>query len=323
MSRKLNRTVSAMVPMTILAFTLAACAGGSPASGGKTSSPQSGSTAPAGLTEGIPTEVIKTKEDKGLHSQLAAAGIGDSITVAIDLSSPPARMIDANGKPAGFDVDFTKLLAEKIGVSYQISNVPLAQIIPGLAAKRYDVSIDNHSRTPEREAQVDMIEYMQGSGGIAIPATNPHKVTTEPTSMCGLHLAVLAGSYQEMTTVPQINEACAGKGKDKVEATSFQTNNEAILALGSRRVDAWIGNGTVAAYAAHQQPKVFKSMVMKDTWSHDNITLPKDSKFTPIVAAAFQKLMDDGSYGKVLKKWGISNYALTHTSLVQTPVTQQ
>jgi polar amino acid transport system substrate-binding protein len=317
--RTSRRIAAAMLPTTLLALTLAACAGG--ASGTDTASSTTGKSSARGLTD-IPAQVITTTADKSLHAQLPQ-GLGGSIRVAIDLSSPPARLVGPDGKPAGFDVDFSNLLAEKLGGTVKVSNVPFAQLIPGLAAHRYDLSIDNFSRTPQREEQIDMVEYMLGSGGIAVPAANPRHVDASPTSLCGQHLGVLAGSYQELTTVPQIKGACAAKGLKTVASTSYQTNNEAILALGSRRIDAWLGNGSVASYAAHQQPKVFKALIMQGTWSHDNIALPKGSALTPIVAKAFQKLIDEGSYQKVLQKWGIPNYALARTSLVQTPVTQR
>jgi polar amino acid transport system substrate-binding protein len=311
-------------PVTLaLASGLALSGCGAQASGtAGPASPSGSSASPAGLADGIPTEAITTTENKNLSAKLPA-GFGDTLTDAIDLSSPPARLIDAEGKPAGFNVDFSKLLSQKLGLTDNVVNVPFSQIIPGLAAKRYDVSINNFSRTPEREAQVDMIEYMQGSGGLAVPAANPNKVNETPTSLCGLHLGVLSGSYQENTTVPQINKECEAKGLEKVEFTAYGTNNEAILALGSRRIEAWIGNGTVAAYAAARQPEVFKSMTLTGTWSHDNISLPKGSALTPVVAEAVQELMDEGTYKKVLEKWGIPQYALDKTSLVQTPVTQQ
>lgn len=314
------RTGSAVLPMTLLALALSACAGSTP--GTDNASSQTKASTAAGLADDIPRDVITTTEDKDLSAKLPA-GFGNTLTVAIDLSSPPARLIDAEGNPAGFDVDFSKLLAQKLGLTSKVANVQFASIIPGLAAKRYDLSINNFSRTPEREAQVDMAEYMLGSGGIALPAANPKGVSGTPTSLCGLHLGVLSGSFQESTTVPQINEACKAKGSNPAEQTAYGTNNEAILALGSKRIEAWLGNGTVAAYAAARKPDVFKSFTLENTWSHDNIALPKGSPLTPVVAGAIQKLMDEGTYKKVLEKWGIPRYALNKTSLVQTPVTQQ
>lgn len=310
------------LPITVAlmgALTLAGCS--SQPSSGSTPQPTGAPTA-GGLADDIPTEEITTTVNEDLAAKLPA-DFGDTLTVAIDLSSPPARFIDEAGDPVGFNVDFTNLLTEKLGLEAKIENVPLAQIVPGLAAKRYDIAINNLSRNPEREAQLDMVEYMQGSGGIAIPADNPNDVTEKTESLCGLQLGVLSGSYQESTTVPAINEECAAADLEPVTFTAFGTNNEAILALGSGRVEAWIGNGTVAAYAAARNPEVFQSLTLENTWSHDNLGLPKGSALSEVVAEAFQELMDEGTYTQVLEKWGIPDYALDATSLTQTDVVQK
>lgn len=314
------RRTAILIPAAILAITLAACSGATPDASNSPSAPRGdGAT---GLADGIPTEEITTTENTEISAKLPA-DFGDTLNDAIDLSSPPARLVDENGDPAGFDVDFSKLLAQKLGLESNVMNVPFAQIIPGLAADRYHLSIDNFSRTPEREAQVDMVEYMYGSGGIAFAAGNPNEIDENLISLCGLHLGVLSGSYQESTTVPELNEECDAEGLEEATTTSYGSNNEAILALGSKRIDAWLGNGTVAAYAAAQQPNVFESATLEGTWTHDNITLPKGSPLTPIVAEAFQELIDEGTYMQVLEKWGIDKYALDKTSTTQTEVVQQ
>lgn len=315
-----NRHIAVPITFALMgALTLAGCT--SQPAGDSTQRPTGAPTA-AGLADDIPTEEITTTVNEDLAAQLPA-DFGDTLTVAIDLSSPPARFIDGAGDPVGFNVDFTNLLTQKLGLEAKIENVPLAQIVPGLAAKRYDIAINNLSRNPEREAQLDMVEYMQGSGGIAIPADNPNDVTEKTESLCALHIGVLSGSYQESTTIPAINEECEAAGLDPVTFTAYGTNNEAILALGSGRVEAWIGNGTVAAYAAERNPEVFQSLTLENTWSHDNLALPKGSELTEVVAEAFQELMDEGTYMQVLEKWGIPDYALEATSLTQTPVTQK
>lgn len=316
MTTKKSSRVMTLLPIGLLTVSLVACSGAEPAS------EEPGATNATGLDEGFPTEEITTTENTEISAQLPE-GFGDTLDDAIDLTSPPARLVDEEGNPAGFDVDFSKLLAQKLGLESNVLNVPFAQIIPGLAADRYHLSIDNFSRTPEREAQVDMVEYMYGSGGIAFPASNPEDIDDSLTSLCGLRLGVLSGSYQESTTFPELNEECEAESLEVATSTSYGSNNEAILALGSKRIDAWLGNGTVAAYAAAQQPEVFASATLDGTWTHDNISLPKDSPLTPIVAEAFQELMDEGTYLQVLEKWGIEQYALDQTSTTQSEVVQQ
>ncbi|MFD5858778.1 ABC transporter substrate-binding protein [Streptomyces chartreusis] len=312
--RTSRRLAAVMVPISLLSLTLVACGGGEPSTG---------ATPAASAKQEIPSEVIKTTVNKDLAAKLPK-GQGRTLNFGVNLTSPPSRFLDEHGRPVGFNVDLSKLLAQKLGLTAKINDVPFEQIIPGLAARRYDLSLAGMSRTPERELELDMVEYMKGSGGVGVPAGNPKKVKASSlTSLCGQHLGALLGSFQELNTVPEIKKACAAKGLPTVKYTSYGTNNDAILALGSRRIDAVLASGAVTTYAAHEQPDVFASVIIDGTWSHDNIALRKDSPLTPTVAKAFQELMDEGSYAKVLEKWGIPNYALTKVSEVQTPVEQQ
>nr|WP_177037208.1 transporter substrate-binding domain-containing protein [Streptomyces sp. KS_5] len=100
------------------------------------------------------------------------------------------------------------------------------------------------------------------------------------------------------------------------------SNNECVLAVASGRVDAAIADTPVVQYAQSQNKGTFDSLVFDGTKSHNNIGLPKDSPLTPAIAAALQKLMDEGTYQKVLDKWSLGNLALTVASTKQTPVEQ-
>ncbi|AOY74274.1 ABC transporter substrate-binding protein (plasmid) [Arthrobacter sp. ZXY-2] len=321
MTTKLFRRARTLLPVTLLAVSLAACSGGAPTGSAPTTTPSQAAEF-TGLAAGTPTQKITTTENKNLSAKLPK-DFGNTLNNAIDLSSPPSRFIDENGQPAGYEVDFAALLAQKLGLKSNVNNVPFPQIIPGLAAKRYDLSVNNYTRTPEREAQVDMVEYIQGSVGVAYRAGNPKKIDETKTSLCGLSLGVLSGSYQEQVDVPEVKKQCEKAGLQLPTSISYGTNNEAILALSSGRYDAWLGNGTVAAYAAAQHPEKFKSTAMKGTLSHSNISLPKNSPLTPIIAEALQELMDEGTYEQVLDKWGIKDWALDKASAVATPVIQK
>lgn len=307
----LRRSIAVTIPTTLLAVLLAGCAG---------QATESRASATAPDPNAIPTEVIETTVDQDLADRLPD-GLSGELNFGMNLTTPPSRFIDENGEPVGYVVDLAKLLAQKLGLTAELNDVPFDQIVPGLAAGRYDLTITGMGRTPEREQQLDMIEYMYGSGGVGVPAGNPDGVDpSDTTTLCGLHLGALSGSFQELNQVPGIEEACAAGGLEAPEYTSFASNNEAILALGSRRIDAVLASGAVTAYAKARQPEVFDTLVLDGTWSHENIGLPKGSKLTPIVAEAFQMLMDEGTYGKVLAKWGVEDYALDRTSLTQTPV---
>ena len=59
---------------------------------------------------------------------------------------------DANGNPAGYDVDLMRMLAEDLGVELVIQDLEFPALIPGLLADQFDlVSVGLVGRPPRLE----------------------------------------------------------------------------------------------------------------------------------------------------------------------------
>ena len=83
----------------------------------------------------------------GQLDDIKAAGV---ITVGTEGNYPPYTHHDAKGKLTGFDVEFARALAEKLGVKAQFKENLWDGMIAGLDAKRFDVVINQVGPTPER-----------------------------------------------------------------------------------------------------------------------------------------------------------------------------
>lgn len=78
------------------------------------------------------------------------------ITVGVFDSNPPFGFIDAKTHDvAGYDVDFAKALASKLGVKLELKTTNPANRIPLLASGKVDTIVAAFTITPERARQVD------------------------------------------------------------------------------------------------------------------------------------------------------------------------
>lgn len=77
------------------------------------------------------------------------------IRIAVDLSSPPSGMTDANMKPTGSDYDVAVLLAKDLGVALELVPTVGATRIPNLQTNKADLVIATLAWTPERAKVVD------------------------------------------------------------------------------------------------------------------------------------------------------------------------
>jgi polar amino acid transport system substrate-binding protein len=77
------------------------------------------------------------------------------LRVAIDLGVPPYGMTDDKMQPAGSDVETGKLLAQDLGVEFELVPTTGASRIPSLQSGKADVVISTLSVTPERAKVID------------------------------------------------------------------------------------------------------------------------------------------------------------------------
>lgn len=130
--------------LVILLFSLSllsGCGGAKPSSENKTDGKQ-----PAAETSA-----------KGLE-RVKKAG---KLRFAVDVTYPPMEFEGTNGESIGYDVDFAKELAKRLGVEAEPVVMKWDGILAGLTSGRYDVIISSMTITDERKQEVDFVEYAQ------------------------------------------------------------------------------------------------------------------------------------------------------------------
>lgn len=73
----------------------------------------------------------------------------------IDANYPPFAYVDANGKPAGFDVESMDWIAKKMGFTVEHKPMDWDGIVPALLAKKIDMVCSGMSITEERKQKVN------------------------------------------------------------------------------------------------------------------------------------------------------------------------
>ncbi|MGW2573041.1 ABC transporter substrate-binding protein [Streptomyces sp. NPDC001537] len=307
---RVSRFLSVPMVTTALALALAACgAGGTGQSvGAKSMAQGGGSGSSAEHTDDISVGVKPdAKAVKLLPASVKAKG---SISVAMDLTSPPTSFMASDNKtPIGFNPDMARLIAAKLGLKLQISNVKFDTIITGLQADRYDFTASTMGATRERLKVLDMVDYFKAGTGVSVPYGNPQKLTTH--TLCGHRVGVQSGSTAELQWLPQLSkEDCTGKGKPAIKAVTLASVNDALTQLVSKRIDAVMYDFTGLQWAASQQPKTFQVLNPLVATKTVTVALKKDSALTPAVKAAIQSIIDDPKYAEALGRWGFDKLGI-------------
>jgi polar amino acid transport system substrate-binding protein len=285
-----RRFLAAAAGAAAAALLLAGCVDNTP-----TSSSTGGSSASAGAS---------VKKDDALYnalpSSIKSAGV---LTVGMDDTYAPNEFKDANGNPTGWEVDLTNAIAAKLGVKAQYNIAKFDNILPSITGGKDDIGMSSFTDTTEREKQVDFVNYY--SAGIAWASLKGK--TVDPDNACGLKVAVQTGTFEHTDEVPAKSKACTSKGKPAIQIFPYDAQDQATNAVILGQVDAMSADSPVTAYAIKTTGDKLQAAGKTFDVAPYGIPIAKSSPLTPVMQKAVQALIDDGTYGQILDKWGVAD----------------
>ncbi len=236
-----------------------------------------------------------------------------TFTLAVALGSPPDDFRDAKGEVAGWEIDIMRAATEALGLQLDIRPTTFDSLIPGLQAKRFDGATGQMGITDTREKVVDMVGTLTGNELFAALAGSDLQVNGLD-DLCGITVGTTRGS-REMVFAEDHQPKCAAAGRKPINALAFSDGNGAAEALMSRRADLfWLGSTAVSYFVAQSRGRAKVVGSYTDT-SYLGVALPKGSDLAAPLQAAVQHLIDDGTYAKIVAKWGLEGNAIRQAPL--------
>ncbi|WP_445152507.1 ABC transporter substrate-binding protein [Baekduia sp. Peel2402] len=294
MQIKHQRLVALLATSALAVGGLSACGSDDDDSSSSSTTTAAATTAAAAPTIDVPADI----KSKG------------KLVVAADASYAPNEFIGDDGKTVeGADVDLANAIGKTLGLTVEVKNAGFDSIIPGLAAKKYDLGMSSFTDTKEREATVDFVTYFSAGTSFYTKASGGADVTGLD-DLCGKTVAVEKGTTQADDSTAQ-SKKCTEAGKEAVKVSTFPDQNGANLAISSGRAQIGMADSPVAAYQVKQANGQFKLVGTPYGTAPYGIAIPKDSGLAEPVLAAVKQMISDGSYKEILGKWGIEDGAIT------------
>jgi polar amino acid transport system substrate-binding protein len=281
------------------AVVIGGCGSSSSTSSGSASA--SSSSTPAG-SSGAVASVAKL-----VPASIKSKG---TLTVAADASYAPNEFFASDGRTViGMDADLSKALAAVMGLKANVVNETFDGIIPGLAAGKYDMGASSFTDTKAREKVVNFVDYFtagtsfftKASGGTAVSGL---------ADLCGKTVAVEKGTTEETDATAQSGK-CKKAGKPAVKVLTFTDQNGANLALSSGRAQLVMADSPPAAYAIKKSGGQFKLTGQTYGTAPYGLAVPKSGGLDKAVLAALKAVMSNGTYAKIMAKWGVQNGAIS------------
>ncbi|WP_327333357.1 ABC transporter substrate-binding protein [Streptomyces anulatus] len=217
----------------------------------------------------------------------------------------------------GSEIDIATLVADTLGLKPEFEQVSWENLFVGLDSAKFDGVLSNVTVTEERKEKYDFATYRLDNIAFEAKKGSGWKVR-EPADVAGKTISVSSGTNQEKILV-EWSEKNVEAGREPVDIKYFQKDTDYYLALQSGRIDAHLGPSPVAAYhvASAGQSEIVGQLSGAGGGLQGKIaaTTKKGSGLVEAYAAAIDHIVRDGSYGKVLERWGLSGEAVEKSEI--------
>jgi polar amino acid transport system substrate-binding protein len=255
----------------------------------------------ASSTATIPTVAKVPSLANAVPSGIKAKG---TLLVAADATYAPDEFVASNGSTIiGMDADLAQSIGQVLGLKVTMVNATFDTIIPALESGKYDLGMSSFTDTKAREKTVNFVDYFLAGEGYYVSASSKYH-PNGLTSLCGHSVAVESGTTEQSDAQAEA-KTCAKHKSGAVKVLSFSTQNEANLAVSSGRASVGFADSQVAQYIVAQSNGQFVSAGTAFETAPYGIAVPKGTTMDKSVQGAMKTLIADGTYLKILKKWGI------------------
>ncbi|WP_369174146.1 ABC transporter substrate-binding protein [Streptomyces sp. R28] len=212
--------------------------------------------------------------------------------------------------PAGQDIDLADAVAKVLGVKLERQDASFETILPALGSGKYDFGTGNFGVTGERLKTIDFVTYINDGQGFAVKKGNTalKAKVTDLTQLCGLTIGTGAGTTFEATLTAQ-KGVCAEAGRKPYDVKVYSENAATLTALQQGRIDVIMStiNGL-----RHQAAKPASQTTFLGEFHRLDVgfAFKKASPLTKAFQAAVNELIKDGTYVRILAKWGTSASAI-------------
>ncbi len=309
------RKFIALLAAAPLFIALTAC---TPSGAEESASDQEEAVKAAGLTVNTSPDqdrITTTKSDEAialLPPEIAADG---KLKVSVSAYVPPlAFLADDEATPIGNEPDIASLVADALGLELELEVKAWADWPLALQSGDVEAAISNVTVTEERKELFDFATYRNDELGWLTRADSELESITEAADIAGLTVAVGSGTNQEKILLAW-DEANQKAGLEAVQIEYFENDGDTTLALQSGRIDVTFGPNATAAFKVAVAPQDFKVVgTLNGGWPETAriaVTSKKGNGLADAVAVALNHAIEDGSYAKVLERWGLTSEAVT------------
>lgn len=299
-----RRSLRAVATAAAVLLALTACSSSDSDEGA--ASPGASAALPSVTIEGIGEVTVDSAAASKLPATTAESG---SVSVATNAPYPPFIDFVEEGNLEdfqGLDYDLVTAIAARLGIEAPFQQQPFDGLIPGLQSGKFDAIVGGITDNAERQEVAVFVDYSASGTGIMVAKGNPDGITNL-SSLCGKEAAVQKATTQVDLLGTFSKEEC---GSSPITVTEYPQNTDALTALLAGKATAIAA--TKVTLVDIEKETGDKVELINDPENPNGYAaspngigfLKADQELATAFQAGLQSLMDDGTYLKILAKYG-------------------
>ncbi|WP_104088179.1 ABC transporter substrate-binding protein [Arthrobacter sp. GMC3] len=262
---------------------------------------------------------IRASKDPALAAEVPASISKDGkLTVGTTAGSVPLSYYATDNKtPIGSEIDIAQLVADKLGLTLDVQVTSWENWPLKTQSGDFEAVFSNVGINKDRVKLFDFSSYRAAFMGFEAKKSAGYDIRGAD-DISGLKISVGSGTNQEKILLAW-NKELEAKGKAPTVLQYYSSDADTILALASGRTDANLAPYPSAVYLANTREDLKIVGKVNAGWPNETLvaaTTLKGNGLAPVITDALNSAIKDGSYGKVLARWGLSDEAVAAATTV-------
>ncbi|MFI5015956.1 MAG: ABC transporter substrate-binding protein [Hyphomicrobiales bacterium] len=246
----------------------------------------------------------------------AAVKARGAIVAAIVPNYPPLDLRDpATNELSGLDVDLGNAIAAKLGVKMQWQETSFEQMVSAVDTGRVDIIMSGMSDLASRHDKVSFVDYLKSGPQFFVQAARA-KEFPDMAALCGKSVGTSRRTSFPNEIARWSEAHCKPAGKPAVNVVGTEGSGDARTQLKQGRVDAALQGNETLPYVMSLEPDTYAVVGGPIATQLTGIGIAKGAtELQRAIAEALGQLIADGTYGKVLEKWKLSEDAVEEATI--------